>query len=192
MSCRRWRRVDCPAGAIFMRACRNRALYFTAAGRVISPTPTPRALSDGGPGAVVYCPAGRSRRRPNEKRGKKEKGKVTICSANAIAPGRTSSPPAAAAAIGQLASTTTAREVVLEHTSSDGDRHRDPDTRRHGGACHPVRWASPGCASLSSTMERWSGTSVTWRKRCGSTVTDGSPAAVNPVLILCLKAISGW
>ncbi len=72
----------------------------------------------------------------------------------------------------------------------DGDRHRDPDLRRHGGACHPVRWASPGCASLSRPWSAGSAPRSPRRKRCARRLPR-SPATSTPVLILCLKAISG-
>lgn len=72
----------------------------------------------------------------------------------------------------------------------DGDRHRDPDLRRHGGARHPGRWASPGCASLSRPWSAGSAPRSPRRKRCARRLPR-SPATSTPVLILCLKAISG-
>lgn len=52
----------------------------------------------------------------------------------------------------------------------DGDRHRDPDLRRHGGACHRALGFA-GLRELKQTMERWFGTSVTSAEKMRSTVT---------------------
>jgi hypothetical protein len=54
------------------------------------------------------------RRRPNEKRGKERRAK-SICSANAIAPGRTSFPRLRAV----VSYINDNREVVLEHTAME-------------------------------------------------------------------------
>lgn len=95
---------------------------------------------------------------------KKRRAK-SICSANAIAPGRTSSPPAAGG--GQLYQR---QPRGGAGAYGDGDRHRDPDLRRHGGARHPGAGFA-GLRELKQTMERWFGTSVTSAEKMRSTVT---------------------
>ncbi len=96
---------------------------------------------------------------------KKRRAKST-CSANAIAPGRTSFPPA------------TGRGQLYQRQPrggagayGDGDRHGDPDLRRHGGARHPGAGLLPGCASLSRPWSAGSAPPVTSAEKMRSTVT---------------------
>ena len=129
-------------------------------------------------------PAGRSRRWPNEKRGKKEKGGST-CSANAIArPGASAlSPPAGR---GQLYQRQPRGGAGAD---GDGDRHRDPDPDATVvRAIQALGFA--GLRELKQTMERWFGTSVTSAEKMRRR-SPHSPATSIPVLILCWKAPAG-
>ncbi len=115
---------------------------------------------------------------------KKRRAK-SICSANAIAPGRTSSPPGCGR--WSAISTTTARWCWSIRRWRSPPRPRPPTPRW----CVPSRrWASPGCASLSRPWSAGSAPRSPRRKRCARRLPR-SPATSTPVLILCLKAISG-
>lgn len=80
------------------------------------------------------------------------------------------------------------REVVLEHTAMEiatATQTSDATVVRaiQGAGLRGLR-------ELKQTMERWFGTSVTSAERCARRLPR-SPATSTPVLILCLKAISG-
>lgn len=95
---------------------------------------------------------------------KKEKGKVDLFGERYRA-GAPALPPAAGG--GQLYQR---QPRGGAGAYGDGDRHRDPDLRRHGGACHPGAGFA-GLRELKQTMERWFGTSVTSAEKMRSTVT---------------------
>ena len=114
---------------------------------------------------------------------KKRRAK-SICSANAIAPGRTSSPRLRAV----VSYINDNREVVLEHTAMEIATATQTSDATVVRAIRAL--ASPGCASLSRPWSAGSAPRSPRRKRCARRLPR-SPATSTPVLILCLKAISG-
>ncbi len=116
---------------------------------------------------------------------KKKRRAKSICSANAIAPGRTSSPPRLRAVVSYINDN---REVVLEHTAMEIATATQTSDATVVRAIQALGFA--GLRELKQTMERWFGTSVTSAERCARRLPR-SPATSTPVLILCLKAISG-
>lgn len=95
---------------------------------------------------------------------KKRRAK-SICSANAIAPGRTSSPRLRAV----VSYINDNREVVLEHTAMEIATATQTSDATVVRAIRALGFA--GLRELKQTMERWFGTSVTSAEKMRSTVT---------------------
>lgn len=95
---------------------------------------------------------------------KKRRAK-SICSANAIAPGRTSSPRLRAV----VSYINDNREVVLEHTAMEIATATQTSDATVVRAIQALGFA--GLRELKQTMERWFGTSVTSAEKMRSTVT---------------------
>lgn len=89
----------------------------------------------------------------------------SICSANAIAPGRTSSPRLRAV----VSYINDNREVVLEHTAMEIATATQTSDATVVLAIQALGFA--GLRELKQTMERWFGTSVTSAEKMRSTVT---------------------
>ncbi len=102
-----------PGWCDFMRACRTGHYILLPREEVISNSYAALSLM------VAQCsrilPAGRSRRRPNEKRGKKEKGKVDLFGERYRARAHQLSPRLRAV----VSYINDNREVVLEHTAME-------------------------------------------------------------------------
>ncbi len=95
---------------------------------------------------------------------KKRRAK-SICSANAIAPGRTRSPRLRAV----VSYINDNREVVLEHTAMEIATATQTSDATVVRAIQALGFA--GLRELKQTMERWFGTSVTSAEKMRSTVT---------------------
>ncbi len=152
-----------PGWCDFMRACRTGHYILLPREEVISNSYAALSLM------VARCsrilPAGRSRRRPNEKRGKKEKGKVDLFGERYRARAHQLSPRLRAV----VSYINDNREVVLEHTAMEIATATQTSDATVVRAIQALGFA--GLRELKQTMERWFGTSVTSAEKMRSTVT---------------------